>query len=73
MTAGWGGRVRPATHLCPGCHGVQVPNRLFACRPCWDKLSASVKAAIYATVGKMNRARIDAIQAAREEWDHAPE
>jgi hypothetical protein len=36
-------------------------------------LSAPVKAAIYATVGKVNRARIDAIQAAREEWRDAPE
>lgn len=71
MTAGWSRTRRPATHLCPGCRQVQVPNRLFACRPCWDKLSAPVKAAIYATVGKMDQARINAIQAAREEWSNA--
>jgi hypothetical protein len=59
------------SHTCPrrGCR-VVVPDHLFACRQDWFALSRPVQAAIYATAGQhlANRDRIDAIKAAREEW-----
>lgn len=74
MTAGWGGRpVRPATHLCPGCRDVQVPNNLFCCTSCWVRLSKPTQREIYRTArnGIPLRDRSLAVQAARREWSDA--
>jgi hypothetical protein len=73
VTAGWGPRAirKQDTHRCPrrGC-SVQVPDRVFSCRPDWFKLSAPVRAAIQATASKnlLDPERRAAIDAAREEW-----
>jgi hypothetical protein len=64
-------KTNRGTHQCPArpC-GVVISNRLFACPAHWAVLSGPVKAAIYATAGMslFNPARVEAIQAAREEW-----
>jgi hypothetical protein len=59
------------THTCPrpGC-AAQVPDELFACRGDWFALSLPVRHAIYATARRrlLDRVRLAAVKAAREEW-----
>jgi hypothetical protein len=37
-------------HQCPGGCGRSVPNRLYACGPCWRALPREIQRAIHATV-----------------------
>lgn len=71
MTRGWGPH-RDGTHVCPGCRDRQVPNRLFCCGGCWDRLSTETQREIYRTARTgLLRERSLAVQAARKEWNDA--
>jgi hypothetical protein len=64
---------RDGTHRCPrpGCT-QRVPDHLFACRTDWFTLSRGTRQAIWATYRSTGttptKARLDAIEAAMEDW-----
>ena len=63
----------PDQHVCPrpGCARV-IRRDLFACRPDWFALSPGVRRAIWSTAFRpTDRARLEAIKAALEEWGPA--
>lgn len=58
------------THPCPGECGSNVPNRLFACRPCWQRLPRDLAQPILATYRIDDMAHLRAMADARR-WYRA--
>lgn len=55
-------------HVCPGGCGATVPNRLFACRPCWYRLPADIRTAINESWKARNYGAHNAAKAEALEW-----
>lgn len=65
-------RARAATHACPGgCHR-QVPQHLFACKPCWLRLPYDLRQPISANYRRDEAAHLAAMADARHWYRENP-
>lgn len=60
-----------ATHDCPGGCGRQVQYHMYACKPCWYRLPAGLRAAIWEGY-RSGSGHMEAMQDAADWYAHHP-
>lgn len=58
--------MTPGYHRCPGCDRPRIPDRMFACKPCWSRLPGVLKQGI--VTPKRNSPQHRAAMAAAIAW-----